>query len=257
MQTLDLTPYKLNRPEKITWRIPGVQNPTVDALELIKSSSQRKFLRTSDAVLAENGITWEIVKLDRKRFVEWLPYYETRMSELEYRVLADEAWYDARIEKGKEVHGMFFYKNGGLVCSGIFVIDGQEKATFAFKASERISLTNKDNSSIGSVIDYFFIREMIKRGIKIISAGRSRNAFGVHNTWGYLEYKLRFGYEPLIGEEVVREITAPLDEDGSVAFFALQEGIIKLFFARPAGLTKNLAALNYLPTTLPFQELVI
>ncbi len=257
MHEYNLEPHQLIRPEKISWRIPGIQTPNVSALDLIKSKSQRKFLHTVDAILEENGITWELIPLSKQQFLDWLPYYESHMLELDFRILATETWYEARVQAGKEIWGMFFHQHGKLVCSGIFVMEGTEKATFAFKASDRIELTKKENSSIGSVIDYFFIKEMIHRGVKTISAGRSRNAFGVYNTFGYLEYKLRFGYEPLIAEEVSFEHSVPLSEDNSVVFFATHQEKLQLTYIHPEALQKEVPAVRLLPASLSFQEIII
>lgn len=257
MLTFNLQPHHLKRPEKIVWRIPGVRTPSASALDLIKSTSQRKFLRTIDAVLEINGITWKLISLSKQQFLDWLPYYETRMLELDFRTLATEAWYEARVQAGKEIWGMFFYQQEKLVCSGIFVIEGTKKATFAFKASDRIDLTNKQNSSIGSVIDYFFIREMMQRGIHTLSAGQSRNAFGVYNTLGYLEYKLRFGYEPLIGEGIPCEYSVPLSEDSSVVFFASHQEKLQLTYIHAEALRKEIPAVRLLPPSISFQEISI
>ena len=255
MNQFNLQEHNIVRPEKVIWRIPEFSRTTVEALELIKSSSQKKFLQNIDEILIQNQITWELVEVDKQRFLEWLPYYEARMSEHEYRILADEQWYDTRISEGKKIEGMFFYQNDTIICSGMFLIENTAKATFAFKASDRIDLTSKSNSSIGSVIDYFFLKEMLQRGIPIISAGKSRNAFGVHNTFGYLEYKLRFGYYPFFEEGATQETEVPVSEDGSVAFFAQENSVQKLFYIHPAGITKELQALKMLPEIIQFKEI--
>lgn len=253
MSDFDLTKYHISKTEKVSWRIPN-DNRSPYALDHIKSSSQRKFLQNIDHILESNSITWHAAPIDRIQFLEWMEYYEAKMSEHDYRHIADANWFDTRISEGKVIEGMFFYKDGKLICSGIFVVEGTQKATFAFKASDRIDLSSKSNSSIGSVIDYFFLKEMLARNITIISAGKSRNAFGVHNTFGYLEYKLRFGYYPLI-DDVDQETTVPLSEEGSVAFFAKQNNALKLFYVHPLAGAKELQALKVLPPSIESVEI--
>ena len=254
-QLFDLSPYAIKRPEKVAWRLPvdpAIQNP----LDYIKSSGQRKFLESINTVLEANNITYQTKVLDAASFQDWLPYYEARMSENDFSIIASTEWYEQRTAEGKTVEGMFFYQEGALVCSGIFLTEGSEKATFAFKASNRIDLTSKSNSSIGAVVDFFFIREMLSRGFPILSAGRSRNAFGFFNTEGYLEYKLRFGYQPTLSDTTVFDTSVPLAENGCICFFGIKNDQLTLFSVRPENVPLNVPGIKILPATITFEEII-
>ncbi|MBP7768591.1 hypothetical protein KA082_02030 [Candidatus Woesebacteria bacterium] len=249
---LSIEQFGLTRPEKVIWRIPQAVRTNKDALLLLKSKTMRSFLRGIDAVLMKNNITWQLHELSREKFAEWLRYYTEKMEELDYSVIASLEWYDKRIELGKTVEGLFFYQAGKLICSGIFMIEGMQKATFAFKASDRIDLSSEPNSSIGSVIDFFFIQEMLKRDIAIISAGKSRNAFGVFNTVGYLDYKFRFGYLPQPDMKSQFLDTIPMPESGIVLFYGVKDGAPGLYALQPHGTQKTYEVARFATTELPF-----
>ena len=248
-----LAPLEITRPEKIIWRIPDSVRTTQDPFGVLKSKSMRSFLRSVEATLAEQSITWTLQELSRDEFAHWLEYYKAKMTELDYSIIASLEWYDKRVADGKIVEGMFFRQNMELVCTGIFVIEGTQKATFAFKASDRLELSSKENSSIGSVIDFFFIREMMQKGITVISAGKSRNAFGVFNTIGYLDYKFRFGYMPHNSETIPQLQTVPLPENGIVLFFGERAEKLHLFALQPKGTQQHYEVQRFTSAELPFE----
>ncbi len=252
MNSIDLQTYGIARPEKVIWRCPA---GLVDPLAGIKSKSLKQFLTSADSILETAQITWKYHTLTDQEFLDWLPYYKTKMAENDYEIIASPEWLQKKREQQLEIEGLFFYKNDQLVGSGIFTRDKLEKATFAFKASDRIDLTNKQNSSLGSIIDFFFIREMVKQQVKIISAGRSRNAFGVINTLGYLDYKLRLGYEPQLDEKSVQLNEVPLNENGVVLFYGIKEGKTSLFALKPTDSTQQFEQSRFATPELPFIEL--
>jgi hypothetical protein len=213
----DLTPYNITRPEKIIWRFQ-LQNQ--DVLQSIVSKSLRSFLSHTDTVLAEQQIKYEYRPVDRNEFQVWLEFYEKQMVANDYDTLANLDWFDKKIAANKQVEGLFFYRDGQLIGSAIISRDGQTKATMAFKASQRVDISNHKNASFGALIDYLFLVEMVKQKVGIISGGRSRNAFGVINKVGYIEYKLRLGYQPIFDPTVVQHSDIPLSEDGSAIFFS-------------------------------------
>ncbi len=252
-QDFSLTPFDITRTEKVAWRFPSVTTEE-EILEKIISKSQRSFLRVSEGLLTSYGITWELKSLTLAEFEAWLPYYQSKMSELDYDILANSEWYQSRAAQGKTIEGLFMHQGEKMVGSGIFVIEGTNKATFAFKASERLDLSNRANASLGSIIDFFFIREMVKRRIAIISAGKSRNAFGVINSLGYLDYKMKFGYRPTFpdGTEFVKSV--PLNEKGAVVFYGKKADQIALYAFKPQGSQITFEQARFGTPELPFIE---
>lgn len=250
MATLHLGERTVYRPEKITWRL---SEPNTEPIAHLKSKGLRKFLSRSDELLAQKDITHAYKALSADEFSAWLPYYQEKMSENSYEILATPDWYQDRTAKGLTIEGIFFYQNNKLVGSGIFTRDGLEKATFAFKASDRLDLSNDANSSLGAVIDYFFLKTMIEKGVKIISAGRSRNAFGVINTLGYIDYKLRFGYQPQPDLTSAMFEEVPLNESGVVMFYGMKNDKFTLFGVRPHGSTQQFEASRFATPELPFE----
>jgi hypothetical protein len=212
-----LAPLQLQRPTEVGWFFPeGV----TDALTQIKSDSSRKFLRRADEILAENNIRWEYKPLTEAEFLAWLPYYEAKMKENGFDIFANPEWYPKILGEGKTVEGFFFYKNEEMVGSCILSRIGNDRSNMNFKASEKLNVSSKTNSSIGVIIDYFYLREMVKQGVKVITSGQSRNAFGVINSVGYLEYKLRVGYQPQLPPDLSLTDEVPLNQEGYVLFFA-------------------------------------
>lgn len=215
--TIDLTPFQLLRPEKLVWTYPqGVTEP----LDHLRSSSLRKFLAKAETLLSDAHITWEIVPVTQAGFLEWLVYYQSKMEENEFSTIADLGWYEKRIKEGYLIFGLWFKKAGQLVASGILRVKNTEEIVLAFKASDRLELGTMANSSIGAVVDFCFLQYAIEQGFERISAGRSRNAFGVINTLGYLDFKLRLGYvqSPDPASPLLNQV--PVDEQGRALFLA-------------------------------------
>lgn len=215
--TIDLTPFQLLRPEKLLWTYPqGVTEP----LDHLNSSSLRKFLAKAETYLSDAHVTWEIVPVTQAGFLEWLVYYQSKMDENEFSAIADLNWYEKRIQEGYQIFGLWFKKDGRLVASGILRVKNTEEIVLAFKASDRLELGGKANSSIGAVVDFSFLQYAVEQGFQRISAGRSRNAFGVINSLGYLDFKLRLGYQqsPDPASPLLTEV--PVDQQGSVLFLA-------------------------------------
>jgi hypothetical protein len=254
--TLSLEPYHIQRPEKVRWRIE-VQDG--DILNSLKSNSLKTFLSQSEQILSDHHIEVSYHTLNKEEYLDWLKYYEENMTRHGYDIIATEKWYDDRIEQGKTVEGMFFTQlhnqEKRLVASGIFTIDGAEKATFAFKASERLKLTGGDRGTLGAILDYYFMREMLKKSVKIISAGKSRNAFGVYNTLGYLNYSLRFGFIPSPAEDTEFFPSVPLSEDGLVLCYAVKDGQFGLYGFKPEGSNHQFEHKGFATPEIPFFEM--
>jgi hypothetical protein len=230
MTDFPLTPHAIARPERVRYFF--AENYT-DVLSEIKSKSSRKFLRKSDEVLVQNNITWEYKPVSEQEFLDWLPYYREKMTEHGYDILANPEWYQKTVADGKKVEGFFFYKAGKMIGSTILSRIGTENAAGNFKASDRLDLSSEDNSSIGIVIDYFYLREMANQKVKHISAGRSRNAFGVINGIGYLQYKLRLGYSPKPDDGTAMLSTVPLNDQGYVFFYGIKNDQLGAYLVVP------------------------
>ncbi len=250
--TLSLVSYQILRPEKIRWHFHLIEN---NILASLKSKSLKKFLAKYDSIIKDNNLSVEHKILDTESFEKWLEYYRRKMLENNYDIIASTDWYDDRTKKGLSIEGLFFYQNSKLVGSGIITRNSNEQATFAFKASERIDLGNDENSSIGAMIDYLFLKFAVDSKTKIISAGQSRNAFGVINTYGYLDYKFKLGYLPLLPEKPTFADSIPLSENGVGVFFGQYESMLTLYIFKPKGVTFKLEAARYSSSELPVVEI--
>jgi len=250
--SFDLKPYNLKRPERVRWYFPESAKTIIDEF---KSKGLRKFAAQSQELLIANNIEFHYKILNKTDFLDWLPYYISNMMIHEFEIIASEEWFDKSTTQGNVIAGLFFYQNQKMIGSGIFTLKGNERAAFAFKASDRIELSNKPNSSLGAAIDYLFLKIMKEKNIATISGGRSKNVFGVINTFGYLEYKLRFGYQPVADPDSPQFSSVPLNSEGLAAFYALKENLLALFLLKPIGHPYTLEAARYASPELPFLEL--
>lgn len=253
MNTIDLTPFSISRPLKVEWLLVGDSDQQI--LEALHSKSLRKFLRHIDEILAQNTITWEYKAITKKEYLEWHAYYSEKMRELKYDIIAKLEWFEEKEKEGKTVEGLFFYQNTALIGSGIIARKEREKASFAYKASDKIELTTLPNGNLGAIIDYMFIKEMKKKGVQKITGGTSLNSFGAEVTLGYLEYKLNF-YSVRADEksEVVQHV--PVAEDGSVVFYGKQNGKDFLFGMKKKNSEKVFDTHKYNSDGLPFLEII-
>ncbi len=241
MQHIDIRPLGFVRPQRIRWYYHGDRDQCFAG---IRSKSLRKFVLRAEENLAANGIRWQYEQLTRQNYLDWLPFYKTRMNARNHDLLASPQWYDEKIAEGKIIRGLFFYKQNLLVGTGIVSQKGTELATLAFKASELLSLSSQSNSSLGSLIDYFFIRACCQEQVATISGGRSYNAFGAQTTLGYLEFKTNF-YEPVYipGEELLTTIPAATAGQPGVAAYVLSgptTATLRLFVASDTLSTEQL-----------------
>ena len=215
MKTIDLSPHNLTKPEKVKWKF----NLKESVLSSILSKSTRKVLKKTDEVLARNNISYEYKELSEQDFTDWLYFYEAIMQENNFRIIASLEKYHQYISDNKIVHGLFFYQDGDMVGSAVFLRDNND-FNLAFKASKKISLAGQQNTSLGIMIDYLFLEYAHQQGAENIYSGRSGNAFGVLNTYGYLEFKLKMGYVPTLPDDVLTESTVEKPETTPVSFVA-------------------------------------
>ncbi len=249
--TIDLTPYQLKRPEKVDWQFE-MTGPTI--LESVKSKGLRSFLRRSPELLAAQNIEVDFEPLTESSFTDWLPYYQAKMTDQGYNVIASPEWYSERVAKGWQLFGLWFKKDGVMVGSAIMSLhDGI--GNIHFKASDRIDLSSQSTSSLGAVIDFLFAENIQKAGATQIFGGRSRNAFGVHNTLGYLDFKLRFGYVPIKPSDLPLQDEVPLNEEGVVVFCAEDTQTSKwgMYALAPADWTGPFDAARFATQERPFE----
>lgn len=253
LQTFDLSKLQITRPDRVTWTAELDGGSFIDSL---RSKSLRKFLRGVDQVLTAHRIHWEYREVSKEAFIEWLTFYETEMEDRSYRVIANIDWYEKRTAQGKSIEGIFLTQDGQVVGAGIISRSGQEKASLAFKASKKISISSMSNGNLGSVIDYLFITQMHSLGVTEVSGGISRNAFGILNTIGYLEYKTKFyAPSPARTAEVTQEV--PLSTQGDVLFYGCRQQApqeLILFYLKPASFNRpHLTPQMFVSKQVPFQ----
>lgn len=225
------TPYSLNkfkvtRPEKITWIFPAGLPP----LDQIKNHGLKKFLAKAEEHLHENHINWSLEPLTDEGFLHWLSYYRTKMFETGLEIIADEVWYNQKIASGHKVLGLLFYQDGNLVASGIICQDPKtQTAELVFKASHKIELSNRGNSTIAAVVDFFFLRWAFDQKMTLVIGGKSQNAFGVYDSLGYLDFALKLGYQPEAISSNGLLTDVPTLPEKPVIFYGLQDKSLKLF----------------------------
>lgn len=250
--SISLSPYSIQRPEKVRWIFPSTHS---DVLSGVQSSSLRKFLKTSLQQLVENSITYTHGVITQLEYAKWYAFYSQNMEEREYDVLASKEFIEEKTAEGKTVEGIFLSKNGELIGGGIVVRKANEFASLAYKASLRISLGNQKNSSLGAVIDYLFLLQAKESGVKRISGGRSRNAFGVLNSLAHLEYKLRLGYIPEPDAESPLLIEVPIDEKKVVGFLGIKDGAPALYILKEENILLPYDFSRFDRHDLPYREI--
>jgi hypothetical protein len=253
MSQFNLSSYTILRPEKISWFFPHQTN---DLLSEVKSKSLRGFLRKAPELLAEHGLIQNISQISKEEFVAWLPYYTEKMAEQSYEILATPEWFDLKMEQKKEVYSIFINQGERMVAALIFTYTPENNhSSIAFRANDRLDIFSGGRSSIGALLDYAFLKWSLEKKCTAISAGRTRNAFGVINTIGNLDYKLRFGYQPQPTINTDIETSVPLNEAGCVYFYGWQDQKLLLFALHPTGSEFDTNLSRYTTAQLGFKEI--
>ena len=251
---ISLKQFNIERPEKILYYLP-ISNET-DLLNNIKGKRLKSFLRKSEDILKENNIEWKYEELTENKFLEWLPYYKEKMEEHDHNLLADEAWYQEQIQKGFNIKALFFYQNGKMVGSGIMTFK-DDLVSLAFKATDRINISHVSYGSLGSIIDFLRLKLICKEGKYKTVVTRSRNAFGVFNTTDYLDLRLRFGYiiRPNLDAPVLPDV--PVNDEGFVFFYGLQNGELSLYALQPKDTNKEefFNKKSFFSSAIPFKKI--
>lgn len=230
-QTIDLTPWNIQRPEKVRW-LYDLSAP--DILSTIKSKTLTKLLRNADELLARYDVTYQHRLLDKQLYAEWWQHYHQKMISKRYDIIATEDWFAQKMAEGKKVYGFFFYHQEKL-CGTILYVQKETTFTATFKTSSEIPGLTKKHRSLGAIIDFIFLREALKQRPTSLSLGSMRNAFGVINSLGNLEYKLNMGYVPVPKEDTSFLTSVPVAEDGRGVFFGVKDGKLQLFCLKRFG----------------------
>jgi hypothetical protein len=253
MKLFDLLPLDIRRPEKISWFFPP---QTTDLLAEIKSKSLRGFLKRTPELLSEHGLVTNIAQMSKEQFRSWLPYYTEKMEEQSYEILATPEWFDLKMEQQKNVYSIFIHQGETLVAALIFTHTPENNhSSIAFRANDRLDIFSGGRSSIGALLDYAFLEWSLQKKCTSISAGRTRNAFGVINTLGNLDYKLRFGYLPKPTKDTVLETSVPLTEAGCAYFYGLQNDKLLLIAIHPVGSIFDTSFCRYITDNIGFKEI--
>lgn len=232
LKTISLKKFNIERPERILYYLP-ISN-TTNLLNNIKGKRLKSFLSKSEEILKKNNIEWKYEELTEEKFLEWLPYYKKKMEEHNHIILATKEWHQEQIKKGFNLKALFFYKNEKMVGSGIMAFK-DDLVSLAFKATDRIAVSHTSYVSLGSIIDFLRLKLICEEGNSKNVVTRSRNAFGVFNTVDYLDLRLRFGYtiRPNPDASVLKDV--PVNDQGFVLFYGLQNGEFSLYILQPKG----------------------
>lgn len=225
MNTVDLKQFTIQRPEKIRWLYDV---SLTDILNNLRSKSFSKIYKNIDKILESNGITFEHVILNEDQYFTWWDHYTKVMTQKGYDVIATKEWFTQKHNEGKLVGAFFFYQHGKLAGSSLYVRRGSE-VTGTYKTSLDVPELSHTHGASGALIDFVVLRELLKERLTYLSFGSMRNAFGVLNSVGNLEYKLSMGYHPVPKEETTLVDEVPIDSEGRVIFFGFHKGIFQLF----------------------------
>ena len=251
---ISLKQFNIERPERILYYL-SISNE-IDLLNNIRGKKLKSFLRKSDEILKKNNIEWKYEELTEEKFLEWLPYYKEKMEEHDHNILATEEWYKEQTQKGFNIKALFFYIDKKMVGGGIMAFKN-DLVSLAFKATDRITISHVSYGSLGSVIDFLRLKLICKEGKYKTVVTRSRNAFGVFNTTDYLDLRLRFGYtiRPNPDASILSDV--PVNDEGFVFFYGLQNGELSLYFLRPKDSDKEefFDKKNFLSSEIPFKKI--
>jgi hypothetical protein len=156
------------------------------------------------------------------------------MRSLGHDVIANTAWFEKKAQEHKQVFFIFVthQDSGELLGTSVFTWSSTtHMVTSAFRATQRINLiAQKQKGSLGFLLDLLFLREALALRPHTISAGRSRNAFGIVNSFGYLNSKLQTGMRPHIsGNEQLLQTTPTPPPGKDTAFFGKTDAGVTFF----------------------------
>ncbi len=254
MNTLDLTPLHIQRPEKISWWFSEI-DPHVPTWKYIRSKGLRKQLKNYQQIANENNINWEIRVLPESEFDEWILFYEEQMTTLHYDLLAKKSTFQNYLQDGWDVYTIDFFQDHKVIGRMLGTVKGDVFIS-RFKATKHIDNIAK-HCSFGAFCDYVKINEFrLQKNIQHFSFGKSRNLFGVVNKTGYLEYKFQFGQIAKMIEEPILLSAAEVNEDGFAFFFGCKENHFSLYAIAPKIPNEKYEKVKKI-CTVPITELTI
>lgn len=249
MKNLDLTAFGVKRAEKIRW-LYDLTAP--DILDTLRSKSFTKILKNTDQILQRNNITFEHRLLNEADYQAWWQHYQQTMQEKGYDIIATPDWLQQKYAEDKTVGGFFFYQAGQLAGTSLYVRKDAD-VIGTFKTSLNVAELSHTHGASGALIDFVVIRELLQENLTRLSFGSMRNAFGVLNTIGNLEYKLAMGYLPIPKEETNYLDSTPVDDVGRVVFFGTKNGLFTLFAARPNDDQTPFSVARFKSDKIPFE----
>lgn len=223
MLTINFQP--LFKPQKVSWIYPLESKKSV--LENIQSRHARKFLSGLNEFLTNHQLEVSTGICSPAEYEKFLQLYHERVTARGFESIANLDWYKTKEKEGKSIEKLFIKQNGVLVGGKIItVIDKQIRSSY--KASIQLPIFQKlRNASLGLILDYLMLEHYIKTKPALLTAGTSRNLFGVINTIGYLVFKLRIGYLPkVINPDTTFEQSTPTPNQPVWFTFLSQTGKI-------------------------------
>lgn len=225
--TSELTPAEqsftksgFKRPVKLEWVLPKA----ADYRTVIPSKSSRKIAQNLTAILGDSQIEFAIIQVTAESYAEWLSYYQRIMTSQGHDLFATPGWLEEKTAAGFSVWMIDTVQQGNRVGAAIFSVkDGTY--TCHFKASEHLEIHNWPNVSLGILIEFLFIEHAVAAQANKISSGISRNGFGFYNTLGYLNFKLRLGYQPQAVPDRGFESTFPAHTGKPTIWFGCENAV--------------------------------
>jgi len=228
---IDLQPFHIQRPEKIRWMY-DICAPTIEST--LHSQTLLKVFEHVDELIEKYQVNYEHLILDEKIYQAWWQHYYDVTTQKKYDVIAPKEWLSLKHKEGKIVGGFFFFHQDKNVGSLLYT-KKDNYVIAAFKTSSEVPGLSKKHRSLGAIIDYIFLRSMLPQKPEKLSLGSMRNAYGVFNSIGNLEFKLSMGYLPIVKEDTSLLESVPVQDSGRVVFFGIYKGTLQLFCFKPEG----------------------
>lgn len=245
---LSLIVFSLRRPNHIRWLFPTFKSDT-DILQNIHSDKLRKHLVHTDDLIDKYQIKITKEVLTKKTYLQWLTHYNEVIKSKSFTTFATDNWFNEKMKQGKSVELMSFFQNDILIGTKVYTLkENNVIASFKTTVSESISFTKK--ISFGAVMDYHFLRELCKRNITNVNFGKSRNQFGVDNSLGLLEYKLKFGMIPKYNiDDGLSDIVSVNEAHLTMSFCLSSDNELSLYIFGTEKLFAEVNIFQYLPKT--------
>lgn len=182
------------RPIKVNWRYPHTDRSKI--LETIKSKRARKFLRAHQEVLQQQQLTIATGNCSPHEYKVFQEFYATQFTQKQFDIFATDQWFQERLAEHKQVRYFFMLHDTKPVAAKIFTVkDKIYRSSFKVSDPHFFDQHHYHNASLGLLIDFLWLDQIMQEQPRLITGGSSRNLFGYINHIGYLIFKLRIGYE--------------------------------------------------------------